>query len=129
MKHRRVVLDTNVLVFALMSPLENPARIYKMFFTGALGLGYNESILSEYEDVLHRPHLRISTEDADKVLNAIKLHGEHVESTPSTFPMTDEDDRAFYDTAKSSDAYLVTGNTRHYPNEPFILTPTEFLEL
>jgi putative PIN family toxin of toxin-antitoxin system len=129
MKPRRAVLDTNVLVSALMSPLGNPARIYRMFFAGALVLVYNESILSEYEDVLHRPYLRISTEDADKVLNAIKLHGEHVESTPSTFPMTDEDDRAFYDTAKSSDAYLVTGNTRHYPNESFILTPIEFLEL
>ena len=43
--------------------------------------------------------------------------------------MTDEDDRAFYDTAKNNDAYLVTGNTRHYPNESFILTPTEFMRL
>ena len=129
MKLRRAVLDTNVLVSALLSPLGNPARIYKMFFTGDLGLVYNGSILSEYDDVLHRPYLRIPDEDAAKVINAIKLHGEHVESTPSTFPMTDEDDRAFYDTAKSSDAYLVTGNTRHYPNESFILTPTEFLEL
>jgi len=43
--------------------------------------------------------------------------------------MTDEDERAFYDTAKNNDAYLVTGNTRHYPNESFILTPTEFIGL
>jgi len=129
MKPRRVVLDTNVLVSALMSPSGNPAKIYKMFFTGDFSLVYNESILSEYDDVLHRPYLSIPDEDADKVINAIKLHGEYVESTPSTFPMTDEDDRAFYDTAKSSGAYLVTGNTRHYPNESFIQTPTEFMGL
>jgi len=129
MKPRRVVLDTNVLVSALMSPSGNPAKIYRMFFTGDLGLVYNESILSEYDDVLHRPYLRISAEDADKVINAIKLHGEHTESNPSTFPMTDEDDRTFYDAAKVGNAYLVTGNKRHYPNESFILTPTEFLEL
>ena len=129
MKPLRVVLDTNVLVSALMTPSGNPARIYKMFFTGDLGLVYNESILSEYDDVLHRPYLRILDEDADKVINAIKLHGEHVESTTSTFPMTDEDDRVFYDTAKSSGAYLVTGNTRHYPNESFIITPTDFMGL
>ena len=101
MKQLRVVLNTNVLVSALMSPSGNPAEIYKMFFTGDLGLVYNESILSEYDDVLHRPYLRIP----------------------------DEDDRAFYDIAKSSGAYLVTGNTRHYPNESFILTPTEFMGL
>jgi len=129
MKPRRVVLDTNVLVSALMSPSGNPAKIYKMFFTGDLDLVYNDSILLEYDDVLHRPYFRIPDEDADKVINAIKLHGEHVESTPSSFPMTDEDDRTFYDTAKSNDAYLVTGNMRHYPYESFILTPTEFLEL
>ena len=129
MTPRRVVLDTNVLVSALMSPLGKPARIFKMFFTGTLDLVYSESIMLEYVDVLHRPHLRISAEDADKVLSAIKLHGEHVESTLSTFPMTDEDDRAFYDAANNSDAYLITGNVRHYPNESFILTPTEFLEL
>jgi len=71
MKQRRVVLDTNVLVSALMTPSGNPAKIYKMFFTGDLGLVYNESILSEYDDVLHRPYLRIPDEDADKVINAI----------------------------------------------------------
>jgi predicted nucleic acid-binding protein len=47
MKSRRVVLDTNVLVSALMSPLGNPAKIYKMFLTETLGLVYNESILYE----------------------------------------------------------------------------------
>jgi len=79
MNPRRVVLDTNVLVSALMSPSGNPAKIYKMFFTGDLGLVYNESILSEYDDVLHRPYLRIPDEDAGKVINAIKMHGEHNE--------------------------------------------------
>ena len=115
MKHRRVVLDTNVLVSALMSPLGNPAKIYKMFFTGALVLVYNESILMEYDDVSHRPYLRISSEGADKVINAIKQYCEHVESISSTFPIIDEDDRTFYDAAKGSDANLVTDNTRHYP--------------
>ena len=129
MMQRRVVLDTNVLVSALMSPTGNPAKIYKMFLTGNLGLVYNESILSEYNEVLHRSYLHILEEDADKVINAIKLNGEHVEPTPSTFQMNDEDDRAFYDTAKHSGAYLVTGNTRHYPKESFILTPTEFIDL
>ena len=100
-----------------------------MFFAGLIGLVYNEKILAEYKDVLHRPYLRISTDDADIILDASKYYGESVESIPSVFPMVDEDNRIFYDTAKNSGAYLVTGNTRHYPDDPFILTPAEFLRL
>ena len=33
-----------------------------------------------------------------------------------------------YDTAIASGAVLVTGNKKHYPEEPIILSPTEFLE-
>jgi len=39
----------------------------------------------------------------------------------------DETDRIFYDTAKQSGSFLVTGNLKHYPQEIFILTPAEFL--
>jgi predicted nucleic acid-binding protein len=44
----------------------------------------------------------------------------------SVFPMTDESDRKFYDVAKTAEAFLVTGNMKHYPKEPFIVTPSEF---
>jgi len=43
--------------------------------------------------------------------------------------LIDETDRIFYDTAKNTASILITGNIRHYPNEKFILTPTEFLKL
>jgi putative PIN family toxin of toxin-antitoxin system len=129
MKPRRVVLDTNVLVSALISPSGNPAKVYKLFFTGIVVLVYSGSILAEYRDVLRRPYLRIPEGDADMVLNAILSHGECVEPAPSEFPMVDEDDRIFYDAARAADAYLITGNMRHYPDESFILAPTEFLEL
>ena len=41
--------------------------------------------------------------------------------------MPDEDDCVFYDIAKYAKACLITGNTKHYPVESFILTPMEFL--
>ena len=97
MKHKRVVLDTNVLVSALRTPSGNPAKVYKMFLAEELILVYSEEILAEYEDVLHRPRLQISTEDADTVLEAIRLCGDLVAPNPSTDSMPDEDDRIFYD--------------------------------
>jgi putative PIN family toxin of toxin-antitoxin system len=125
----RVVLDTNILVSALLSPLGNPAKIYRMFLTGTLELVFSEDIFAEYEDVLFRPRLRISPVDAETVLAAIRQNGETALPVPSTDAMIDEDDRVFYDAAKSAGAYLITGNTKHYPKEPFVLTPAEFLEL
>jgi hypothetical protein len=42
--------------------------------------------------------------------------------------MPDESDRKFYEIAKAAGAILITGNTKHYPDEPFIVTPTVFVQ-
>jgi len=42
--------------------------------------------------------------------------------------MSDESDRVFYDTAKTIGAILVTGNIKHYPDEPLIMTPAVFMK-
>ena len=34
-----------------------------------------------------------------------------------------------YDTAITAKAYLVTGNIKHYPTKPFIITPVQFVTL
>ncbi|MDR1953300.1 MAG: putative toxin-antitoxin system toxin component, PIN family [Clostridiales Family XIII bacterium] len=49
-----VVLDTNILVSALLSPLGNPAKVYKMFLTRELDLVFSTDIFAEYRDVLFR---------------------------------------------------------------------------
>ena len=125
----RIVLDTNVIISASLSRNGASAKIYRMFLNGVLTLVYCNKIITEYEDVLYRPHLKIPSDDSDIVMEAIRLHGEEIWPLPSDHAMIDEDDRIFYDTAKSSGAYLVTGNKKHFPNEPFILTPTAFLSL
>ena len=129
MSVRRVVIDTNIFVSALMSPSGNPAKIHNMFLAGELSLVFNSDIYEEYQDVLFRQHLGIPLNQAEKVLVAVRYLGEKIEVFPSANAMIDEDDRVFYDTAKSAGAYLISGNKKHYPDEPFIFSPTEFLEL
>jgi predicted nucleic acid-binding protein len=41
----------------------------------------------------------------------------------------DEDDRAFLESAVSIDAFLVTGNTKHFSGFDRAITPAEFIEL
>jgi len=127
MNVKRVVFDTNILVSALLSKWGNPAKIYRMFLTGALELVYSPQMLEEYQDVLYRPNLRIPPTDAAIIIATIQQYGTEIwVLPPSVGIIPDEDDRIFYDAAKSSGAYLITGNTKHFPCEPFILTPTEF---
>jgi putative PIN family toxin of toxin-antitoxin system len=45
-----VVLDTNILVSALLSPFGNPAKIYKIFLTENLKIVYSSEILAEYNE-------------------------------------------------------------------------------
>jgi len=125
----KVVLDTNILVSALLSPVGNPAKIYRMFLTRVLSLVLSMDIFKEYQEVLQRPRLSIPADNAEMVLAAIWQYGEKITPVSSTNAMIDEDDRIFYDTAKSAGVYLITGNTKHYPQESFILTPKKFLEL
>jgi putative PIN family toxin of toxin-antitoxin system len=126
---KRVVLDTNIIVSALLSGKGRPGEILDLFLAEELKLYYSEEIFNEYSDVLYRPYLRIPVSEATDTLAIIRQHGEKVMVEPSIDRMVDEDDRVFYDTAKIAGAYLITGNTRHYPSEPFILTPISFLEL
>ncbi|MDR1360251.1 MAG: putative toxin-antitoxin system toxin component, PIN family [Deltaproteobacteria bacterium] len=129
MSDPKAVLDTNILVSALLSPSGNPAQVFRKFLTGTLDLAYSKDILVEYEDVLYRPRLRIPANDVETALAAVRRFGEVVVPVPSTGAMIDGDDRVFYDTAKTAGAYLITGNAKHYPQEAFILTPAEFLGL
>ena len=128
MNIRRVVFDTNVIVSALLSRNGNPANIYKMFLAGTLALVYCEEILTEYEDVLYRPHLKILPSDADIIMAAVRQHGKKVIVMLSIGPMPDEYDRVFYYIAETARACLITGNTKYYPSEQFILTPSAFLK-
>jgi len=44
--------------------------------------------------------------------------------------MPDEDDRVFYEvTLSKDDANLVTGNLKHFPKTPIVVTPAEMLEI
>ncbi len=45
-------------------------------------------------------------------------------------PFPDPKDVVFYEVALSKeDAYLVTGNIKHFPKKPFVVTPAEMLAI
>ena len=123
----KVVVDTNVLVSAILAN-GPPAAIVDMIADGKLRPFYNDYIISEYWDVLHRPKFGFLSLQINRLLDTIVKTGVAVDvNIPSTISMTDEEDRKFYDVAKISHACLISGNIKHFPKEPFIATPAVFL--
>ncbi|MBN1308985.1 MAG: putative toxin-antitoxin system toxin component, PIN family [Chitinispirillaceae bacterium] len=54
------VLDTNVLVSALLNPYGTPSSILNLIIKEKIILAYDVRILCEYEEVLHRPRFDFS---------------------------------------------------------------------
>ena len=125
----KVVLDTNVLVSALWKRPSNASRLIDMITSRQIIPCYNAAILVEYREVLSRPKFKFPSWDISNVLDQIKKEGIATLPQQSTIPFIDESDRKFYDTARTCGAYLITGNRRHYPDEGFILLPSEFFDL
>ena len=124
-----VVLDTNIVISAAISPNGNLAKIVNMALDKTIQINLSTEILAEYEEVLSRTEFSFNPEKQGIFLSGLRGNGNMLEPTVSDMPMPDEDDRIFYDAAKAAGAILITGNTKHYPAESFILTPSDFIAL
>jgi putative PIN family toxin of toxin-antitoxin system len=125
----KAVLDTNVLVSGLLSYYGIPAQVINHLRAGRFQLFYDDEILAEYFEVLTRDKFKLNLFDVNDLLDHIKRVGTSMFAPVSQIPLPDDDDRIFYDMAQCAGAYVVTGNMRHFPAEPFIITPSQFLEL
>ena len=123
----RAVLDTNILVSALLNPQGAPADILRKMAIDDITVFYSPVIFAEYQEVLFRAKFGFDQVDVENLLGQIRLQGIMELPDVSTVSMPDESDRVFYDTAKFCNAYLITGNKKHYPREKFIVSPAEFL--
>ena len=127
-----VVLDTNVLVSALLSPFGPAARILEMLIVGELRAALDDRILVEYRDVLARPKFGFDTEAVAELLDALQAEAVLVLAQPQPRSLPDPTDAAFLEVAVQVQAPLITGNRRHFPPElcyPVrVLSPNEFLD-
>lgn len=126
------VLDTNVLVSALMSKSSESTimAIINAVMDGRITTLYHAEIIAEYEEVLSRDKFHFMPAVCEALINLIKDNGIDSERVPYDAVMPDEDDRIFYEVSLSKeDAYLVTGNRKHFPLSPIVVTPAEMLDI
>ena len=129
-----VVVDTNVLVSALLSKNEDAAtvRVLNRLFGEEIGFLYSNAIESEYKEVLNRPKFDFSKENIEYLLGAIRQFGILIDPKTTNIVLNDMKDLPFYELVlekRKDNAYLVTGNIKHFPKEPFIVTPRELLDI
>ncbi len=126
------VIDTNVLVSALLSRHSDAAtiQVVKAVLEKRILPLYNDEIIAEYEEVLSRKKFSFPYNDVRSILDMIMEVGRSAERTPVTENFPDPKDVVFYEIAMSKeDAYLVTGNTKHFPKSPVVVTPAEMVEI
>jgi putative PIN family toxin of toxin-antitoxin system len=126
----KIVIDTNVIVSALMNVNGIPAKIVALILNGKIKILYDNRIIFEYVDVLSRKEFGFNREIINSMIDYFKSDGEFVNSQYINMEFIDETDKKFYEVHKSGESrYLITGNKKHFPKEDAIITPREFIEI
>ncbi len=124
----RIVLDTNVLVAALLNPRGVPASILNAVLEENVAVLVDDRILFEYRDVLQRQRFGFPRETVNALMDFFEHHGEYVAAGPTSGGTSDPDDVPFYEVAMAGNAdYLVTGNVKHFPSEGKVVLPADFI--
>lgn len=126
------VIDTNVIVAALMSKYQDSAtvKIMNHIFDRNVAILLNYDILKEYEDVLHRKKFNFNGPAVDSLISSLKTLGIFVNGAKTDEIFIDPKDAVFYEVSLSVDeSYLVTGNIRHFPKNSKVITPADFIKI
>jgi putative PIN family toxin of toxin-antitoxin system len=112
----RVVLDTNIIVSALLQPLGPPAQVFMLAIGGSLQLCVSGKVYAEYEEVISRPRFQRAEDVFATALQAIRDKSFWVRPVEAIRACADPDDDMFLECAQAGQAdYLVTGNLKHFP--------------
>ena len=131
--HYYAVIDTNVIVSAMLKWQSLPGNILELVFDGIITPVFNDEILNEYREVLSRPKFNLSKQIIEDFVGNIEELGLSIKAATLDLDFPDPKDRVFYEitmeSRKSDETYLVTGNIKHFPEQCFVVTPREMLEI
>lgn len=116
------------------SGIQSQGKSYNKTYAHEIIPVFNDSILQEYEEVLSRKKFHFPKETVDFLISRLKAIGENiatVEALIGDFP--DPKDVVFFEVTmeknKTDNAFLVTGNLKHFPQHPKVVSPAEMLRI
>lgn len=133
----RVVLDTNVVISAVLSTDGNPALIFEMLILEEIKNYTSPEIIEEIREVLQRPKVakRLSLVEQEFILNTFEEFSEKIEPGVRFKEIQeDPDDNKFLECAVSASAnYIISGDDHLLKVRNFrgikILSPAEFVKI
>lgn len=127
------VIDTNVIVSSMLKHDSIPGEILDFVISKTIVPLLNKEIIDEYEDVLKRNKFGFDNDQVDSFIESIKANSIFLEREQTIEQFIDEDDIVFYEIVLSArhtmDAFLITGNIKHYPIRNYVVTPKEMIEI
>lgn len=126
------VFDTNVLVSAMIThnPDSPTVKVIEMVAKGLITPLFNGEIITEYDEVLHREKFNLREDDILNMMELILDNGLVTSRIATMEEFQDPNDVVFFEVAMSKEGtYLVTGNTKHFPKNPIVVTPAEMLRI
>lgn len=126
------VIGTNVLVSAMIThnAASPTVKVVEDIGQGELVPLYNEEIITEYNDVLSRAKFGFLHLSVARLIRTMMDKGIMMERIFIGETFTDVLDAVFYEVALSKEgSYLVTGNKKHFPKAPIVVTLAEMMEI
>lgn len=130
------MLDSGVLIAALLSPAGSPARLLVAWIEGHYELVVSETLLDELTRVLARPKFRryLSIEDAAEYVRLLRDTATLVDDPPPRTGLTpDPGGDYLVALARAANARFLVSGDAHLTGlaepEPPVLTPRQFLAL
>ena len=113
----RVVLDTTVLVAAVISPTGPNARILELITTGKARPYLTQAVIEEYDRVFQYKRLQhLDKKRVTRVRRLLEQTATQAKSSGRLKISEHEDDNRIYECAVAAKAdYIVTENARHFP--------------
>ena len=128
----KVVIDTNVLVSALINTRGTVSALLDRFIAGEFEAVISNDIFQEYEDVFYRKDFNFSSE---KIVVLLKFLEKFILPLPISYHINicqDFEDNKFLECAMEGAVdFIVTGNKKRFPISEYkgikIVSPAEFL--
>ena len=122
-----------MLASALLKSDSIPGKILDLLLFGQITPLLNEEILAEYEDVLGRSKFGFESKRVKLLIQSLEEKALFLTRVSSNELFEDEDDVVFFEICLSGrskmNAFLITGNLRHYPTRSYVVTPRQMLQI
>jgi uncharacterized protein len=129
----RVVLDTNVVVSALLKPQGLEDQVLRLSLAGRLLLCTSPAVLEEYARVLPSPKFKLRPEEVAAILKQLEKASSLFHPAQTLKISDHESDNRFYECADAAQAnFLITGNLKHFKKDykgTRVVTARQLLDL